>query len=207
MGLSKQIDKTFSSVNKGFNKFVGNIDLMVATILGLVLLLVFRDRIAREFTNLCVFVLTAIILQMIMHDTVISFLGAFLVTTLFNVWQQENREGMTVIETFKQENDKVKALVDKLKDDTDKNGDKNDNVSDDDITELLKEELGDDDSEEAQKRRERLKAERMTPSEAQRELFKLVDVGAQLQKQMEQMVPGLKKAGTVMKMLKGMKNV
>ncbi len=52
-----------------------------------------------------------------------------------------------------------------------------------------------------------MSVDKMSPSEAQRELFKLVDVGAQLHKQMEQMVPGLKKAGTVMKMLKGMKNM
>lgn len=202
MRTSQKIGNMMSGLNKGFEKFVSNTDYMVATVLALIFLITFKNKIAREVTNLCVFILTAIIFQLMTHDVLISALAAFLVTTVYNVGQQ--REGL-VFETFVDENKKIEKIVEKLGEGSDKIV--KSLVDDKDMEDLMKDEIGDDDSEEAKKRRERMSVDKMSPSEAQRELFKLVDVGAQLHKQMEQMVPGLKKAGTVMKMLKGMKNV
>ena len=193
--------KLLSDLNRNFDAFLRNTDFMVASILGLILLITFKEQIAREMTNLWVFLLVAIIVQLMMHDVLISGLAALLVTAIYNVSQQ--KQG--VVENFKNEDKKLKAIVEKLEADSEKIME---NVDADDIAELdMDGEIGDDETEAAKKRRENLKVDRMSPSEAQRELFKLVDVGAQLQKQMEQMVPSLKKAGGVMKMLKGMKNV
>ena len=201
MRTAQKIGNVLGGLNAGFDSFIANTDYMVATVLFLILVITFKDRIGRELMNLCVFVLTAIIFQLMTHDILISSLAAFLVMTVYNVGRQNDG----TIETFVEENRKIAKIVEKLESDSEKMvGDK---VSEADIKELMNEELGDKDTKDAQERRERMNVDKMSPSEAQRELFKLVDVGAQLHKQMEQMVPGLKKAGTVMKMLKGMKNV
>lgn len=201
MKTTQKIGNMFNSMNKGFDMFVADTDYMVATVVALIFLITFKDRITRELINLCVFSLTAIIFQVMTHDILISLLAGFLVTTVYNV----SKEREQVYETFVDESKKIDKIVEKLSEDGDKLDEKI--VNDKDMEELMKNEIGEDESEEAKKRRERLTVEKMSPSEAQRELFKLVDVGAQLHKQMEQMVPGLRKAGTVMKMLKGMKNV
>lgn len=206
MRTAQKIGNVLGGLNAGFDRFIANTDYMVATVLALVLVITFKDRIGRELMNLCVFVLTAIIFQLMTHDILISGLAAFLVMTVYNVGRQD---AAGTVETFAEENRKIAKIVEKLEGDSKKIG--GDKVSDEDIEELMKGEIGDEDTEEAteeaKERRKRMDVDKMSPSEAQRELFKLVDVGAQLHKQMEQMVPGLKKAGTVMKMLKGMKNV
>lgn len=202
MRTAQKIGNVLGGLNSGFDSFIANTDYMVATVVILVLLITFRNRIGREMMNLCVFVLTAIIFQLMTHDILISGLAAFLVMTVYNVGQQN----AGTLEMFTEENDKINKIVEKLESDSKKISESV--ISDKDMDELMKDEMGDDDdSAAAKERREKMKVDKLSPSEAQRELFKLVDVGAQLSKQMEQMVPGLKKAGTVMKMLKGMKNV
>lgn len=196
-----KLSKVFDSLNNNFDGFVNNIDFMVASVIGLIILIIFKDAVSQELTALAVFLLTAIIFQLMLHDVLISCLGAFLVTTLFNVVQ--HKQG--TLETFTEENKKISTIVEKLSDS--KNKIEKNTLSQEDFEELMNDELGDKDDKEALERRQRLKADKMSPSEAQRELFKLVDVGKQLQQHMEQMVPGLRKAGTVMKMLKGMKNI
>ncbi len=190
------------TLNSSFNGFVNNVDFAVASILTLILLITLKDRISHELTTLFVFLLSAILIQLAVHDVLISVLGAFLVATVYNV----RKVSEETFETFKQENVKLGAIVEKLESGKDKlDGERF--VSDADMEAFLQEELGDDDSNDAKTRRENLKADKMSPGEAQRELFKLIDVGSQLQEHMKQMVPGLKKAGKVMQMLKGMKNV
>lgn len=196
-----KLSKVFNSLNHNFDVFVNNIDFMVASVLTLILMITFKDAISHELTATAVFLLSAIIIQLMLHDALISILGAFLITTLYNVMQQKRG----TLEAFTDENKKISKIVETLSDEKE-NIAKN-VMTDEDLKELLKDELGDGDDDDAAKRREKLSVNKMTPSEAQRELFKLVDVGKQLQQHMEQMVPGLRKAGTVMKMLKTMKNV
>lgn len=190
------------TINSAFNGFVNNVDFAVASILTLILLLTFKDRIAHELTTLFVFLLSTILIQLAVHDVLISVLGAFLIASIYNI----RKIGEETFETFKQENEKLGAIVEKLESENEKLGGSG-VVTDADMEAFMKEELGDDDSNDAKTRRENLKADKMSPGEAQRELFKLIDVGSQLQEHMKQMVPGLKKAGKVMQMLKGMKNV
>ena len=185
------------NINSNLNKIVGNVDYMVAVIVFLILLIVFKDKLMRQFTNLCVFLLTAIILQLAMKDVLISILGAFLITSFYNISQIDN------LENFKNEDKKLKALVEKLE----KTKSDIDTATKEDFDDIMSDEYYDNDAKEGKDVMKNSKVENLTASQAQRELFKLIDTGKTLQKHMEQMVPGLKKANSMMKMIKSMKNV